>query len=240
MRRKHSRSWTVAPLVLLTLLGLPAARAANAPTTQPSATPDESAELRRSFADLDSADPAARESARTTLMAMPRRRLDDFRRLVAASRPLRPSQRAVLREIVTHVYLAGEPYDAKEKDGFLGITMDGGFGPRIIVTNCEPGFPAYPVFQNGDVICRIAERPEVPCTDSQVFGAAVKEFGAGRRVHFDVLRGGRIVRVAAVLAPCPIETATTNLFRKFNADRRALADDYWDHAFAPLFKERVG
>jgi hypothetical protein len=246
MRRsaKVSTLTIVPPLLLLLGAALPAlpARASDSPppTTRPAAaTTDGPADLPRRFADLDSANPAVREEARTALMQMGRRRLESFQRLVAESRPLRPSQRAALREIVTHVYLSGEPYDAKEKVGFLGINMDT-FGPRVIVTGREPGFPAYPVLQNGDVIVRIAERPDVSCTDSAVFGAAVQELGAGRRVHFDVLRGGRIVRVAVVLAARPVEADAPNVLKRLTADRRTQADDYWEQAFAPLFRERVG
>jgi hypothetical protein len=77
--------------------------------------------MRRAFAEL--ADPRAdvRETARATLMSMERRYLDDLRTLVERSRPLRPAQATALRQIVTHVYLSGQPYEPEPSAGFLGV-----------------------------------------------------------------------------------------------------------------------
>jgi hypothetical protein len=92
----------------------PAGHAADAPA-------DVAAMMRRAFAEL--ADPRAdvREAARSTLMGLERRYLDDLRALVERSRPLQPAQATALRQIVTHVYLSGEPYDPESRAGFLGV-----------------------------------------------------------------------------------------------------------------------
>ena len=92
-------------------------------TAQRPADSDTQARIRRSFAELADGDAAVREKARTTLMGMERPDLPLLEKVVAESRPLLPSQTAVLREIVTHVYLAGEFYEANGNFGFLGVRM---------------------------------------------------------------------------------------------------------------------
>ena len=96
-----------------------ASAAGNAP---PAATAAET-RMAEAFAELADADAAVREEARTRLMGLDRRYLPALQKLVERSRPLLPSQAAVLREIVTHVYLAGEPYAADGNSGFLGVRM---------------------------------------------------------------------------------------------------------------------
>jgi hypothetical protein len=91
------------------------------PTTKPSA--DSESAIKKSFDDLGDSDPDVRDAARVSLMGMERRYLPTLEKLVEKNRPLLPSQAVVLRQIVTHVYLAGEPYDADERFGFLGVRM---------------------------------------------------------------------------------------------------------------------
>src|SRR5439155_13577264 len=79
--------------------------------------------MRQWFADLDDSDATVRELARMKLMGMQRRDLPAFQKLVQDSRPLAPAQAAVLRQLVIHVYLAGEEYDTTGTQGFLGVRM---------------------------------------------------------------------------------------------------------------------
>jgi hypothetical protein len=81
------------------------------------------AAIEQSFRGLADGDAAARERARAELLAMDRRHLPFLQSLVERSSPVLPSQAAVLRGIVTHVYLAGEPYDTDRDAGFLGVRM---------------------------------------------------------------------------------------------------------------------
>jgi hypothetical protein len=46
-----------------------------------------------------------------------------LRRIVERAKPIAPSQRGPMREIVTHVYLSGEPYPAEPRAGFLGLLI---------------------------------------------------------------------------------------------------------------------
>lgn len=102
-------------------------------------TPASAAETRmaEAFAELADSDAAVREEARTRLMGLDRRYLPALQKLVERSRPLLPSQAAVLRQIVTHVYLAGEPYAANGNFGFLGVRM-----LNVDVSTADPAAPA--------------------------------------------------------------------------------------------------
>lgn len=79
--------------------------------------------IREAFAQLADADAEVREEARLRLMALERRYLPALQKLVERNRPLLPPQAAVIREIVTHVYLTGEPYNGDGRYGFLGVRM---------------------------------------------------------------------------------------------------------------------
>jgi hypothetical protein len=109
----------------------------DAPAAPAPAAADVSATMRRAFTEL--ADPRAdvREAARSTLMGLDRRYLDDLRALVERSRPLRPAQATALRQIVTHVYLTGEPYDPEGHAGFLGVRAQ-----QIAITSADDALAA--------------------------------------------------------------------------------------------------
>jgi hypothetical protein len=132
-----------------------AANASDAPA-------DVMATMRKAFAELADSRADVRESARTTLMGMERRYLDDLRALVEHSRPLRPAQATALRQIVNHVYLSGETYEPDGHDaGFLGVRTqhialtsaeddDAVASPRPAPDNTGNGDVAGPVIPPGE------------------------------------------------------------------------------------------
>ena len=92
--------------------------------------------MRQWFDDLDDPDATVRERARVSLMGMRRRDLPAFQKLVGENLPLMPAQAAVLRQLVIHVYLAGEPYETAGAQGFLGVRMQ---DTSVRVPAGEPG-----------------------------------------------------------------------------------------------------
>ena len=75
---------------------------------------------------------------------------------------MQASQAAVLYDIVMHVHMAGEPYQAAETmGGFLGLreTRDWTSPPGVAITTRIPGFCAYRMLREGDVIVGIEEFP---------------------------------------------------------------------------------
>jgi hypothetical protein len=225
--------------------------------------------IARAWAELTHRDPAVREAARVKLMAMDADQLPAFRRLVAASRPLAPSQAIVLREIVTQVFLAGQTYEPSGHQGFLGVRLNevtvnlrpeaaaavelpdqilAGNEPDsahgIVIVERIPGFCGARAFQDGDIVLSIDERPEVRIGPmGGGFTEAVRSFGPGQTIHFRVLRQGRVTRVPLTLDARPMDAdrgGVMDPLRDFQDERARLAREYWDAQFAPLVKETVG
>ncbi len=208
-----------------------------------------SASIRQSFTDLAHSDPGVREQALVNLMGMPRQDLPRLQRLVEQSRPLRPSQAAVLRQIVTQVYLAGEPYESNGHFGFLGVRMAESSvnqlnthrpnqeepSTGIVITECLAGFSGSRFLRTGDVILGIVERPDVKLQGAVEFGTAIRELGPGRQVRFEVLRDGQVVKINVTLDPRPVEADID--IAALDYRRRNKAEEYWQRSFAPLLKE---
>src|SRR5688572_13329794 len=133
---------------------------ATAPATRPAS---DIVSIRQHLARLASDNFGVRESARIALMGLERSALPMLREAVKQSLPLEPSQAVVLREIVAQVYLTGDKYEIAEGgQGFLGVSMpnpmrveDRGLlalGRGVAVVSRVPGFCAYRMLQNGDVL----------------------------------------------------------------------------------------
>jgi hypothetical protein len=100
------------------ILALSLATLASAqPTTAP-ATPES---LRSLVVALGDRDPAMREQARDKLMQLTRADLPAVAE-AARGRPLLPTQRSLLHDVVVHVYLTGKHDFTGDGSGYLGIT----------------------------------------------------------------------------------------------------------------------
>jgi hypothetical protein len=212
----------------------------------------ELASMRQWFGELDDKDASVREAARRNLMGMRRADLAAFRQLVQESQPLQPSQAAVLRQIVTHVFLSGETYDTTNAEGFLGVKMqetsvrlpaaDGAdpFAPAVGVVIVErmPGFVGARMLVDGDVILGVVERPDVRTLGMYEFQMVVKGVNPGTTIHFQVMRQGQVVRVPVAPDPRPFEADVNMQDLVYRRQRKA--DDYWERVFAPSVKEGVG
>jgi hypothetical protein len=229
-----------------------AARAQDQPGREAPAERPEVVAMRQWFAELDDPDASVREAARLKLMGIRREDLGAFQDLVRSSLPLVPSQAAVLRQIVTHVYLAGDKYLTNNTEGFLGVKMqetsvrlpagEGAeqFAPAVGVVIVErmPGFVGARMLLDGDVILGIMERPDIRTLGMYEFQLVVKAVSPGSLIHFQVLRQGQVVRVPVAPDPRPsdADTMMQNLIR----DRQQRADEYWEKSFGQLVKEAVG
>lgn len=264
------------PLVVLPALALPAVASAQSNPAPPQLPPQQApkadggkttgrplapqeqaerlraAELRQWFEELDDADAAVREAARLKLMGMRREDLPAFKKLVQDSLPLMPSQAAVLRQIVSHVFLTGEKYATTQLEGFLGVRMqetsvrlpgaDSGdaFAPAVgvVVVERYPGFAGGRMLVDGDVILGIVERPDVRTLGTYEFTMVIKAVTPGTTVHLQVMRQGQIMRVPVAPDPRPFEA--DGLMPDLIKQRQHEAEKYWDREFAPLVKEGVG
>lgn len=211
--------------------------AAAGPTTLPTTQP----QLKRWFDDLADRDPDVRERARFELMGLPRSALPELLAIVKVSRPLRPSQISELHDIVTHVYLASEPYDTLP-GGFLGVSWPNGMAEvweepaGLVVAERLKGFVAYRYLRDGDVVVAIVEFPQRAFTSSTELSSALREIGGGNRATLMVLRRGRILRVPLQLdfrPNWPADVENTRMLRE-NA-----AEAYWDKTFGKSIDEAV-
>ena len=193
--------------------------------------------------DLSNMDDATREQARVDLMGIDRADLPVLRRVVAEMRQLQPNQNAVLRDVVEHVYLAGDPYDS-DGFGFLGVVQspddpqpdDDGYSP-VIVVGRVPGFAAYRMLQDGDVITAVNDHFPRKIHNNADLRANIGLRHAGEVVHLSVLRQGRNIDVPIKLSGRPIELnlvqAATRLEQLKNI-RQDKADKYWEDNFEAL------
>jgi hypothetical protein len=199
--------------------------------------------MRQWFADLGSADGEVRDQAMVNLMGLRADDLPALRKLVEESRPLAPQQLVALKQIVIHDFLAGEPYDVKEGEGFLGIHLPGiAEEAEAVVVNRLPGFVGERMLRDGDVILGVVERPEKPIHSGSELTASLSQFSAGQTIHLQILRQGQVVRVPVQLDPKPLD-ASSQEFRDRMDDflfrRLQRAQEYWDKHFADLVEEMV-
>jgi hypothetical protein len=229
--------------------GEPASRPA---TTRPAAAADVPG-VKRMIARLAADGFRDREAARVELMGLPRAKLPVLREAVKQMLPLEASQLSVLRDIVAHVYLAGETYDVDEgAPGFLGISLPpfmrfpgaggafvGGRGVEVMAR--VPGFCAYRMLQDGDVILALTVpgSPAVELNSSDELIEAVRAVKGGQTITLEVLRQGEVLSVPITLDPRPRIPATGPL-EEFKNRRAMDADAHWERDFAPLLGESFG
>lgn len=205
-------------------------------TTQPAADAGD-ARMEQSFKDLSDPDPQKRDLARQNLMELTASRLDDLRALAERNRPLPPGQQAALREIVMHVYLAGEM--PRGNTGFLGVqfaTLDlrqGDDAPGALVADRIPGCVAYRMLRNGDRIIGIAEKPEIRFQQFTDLSETIRVMKPGDKITLLVRRQGQDIAVPLRLDARPV-WADGNPQDTQNQLLEA-AEDYWDTHFSSLF-----
>jgi hypothetical protein len=239
---------------------------ADSPPT-PKKEEDVEARIARSFTELADGDAKVRDAARSELMGLERRYLPELKRIVEQSKPLLPSQAAVLRQIVTHIYLSGEPYPVNHAMGFLGVRMQSATvsqpvdpqvgrnpqGPEanipaplpqngVVIVERLAGFVGARALLDGDVIVAIEEHPQVQFASSLAFSQAIASTAPGETIHFQVLRRGRVVKVEVKLdsRPAAAEDADQSSMDALDTQRRQKADGYWRETFAPLVQDKVG
>jgi hypothetical protein len=200
--------WAVVLLLTLCLAG-----------EEPAATQPQSP-VKQWLLDLASDDAEVREAARKEMLGMSR---------------VQP-----LAEIVRHVYLATEPYPEApgEERSFIGLSgwrpFDNGNYTGIIFERRLPGFDAYRALEDGDVILRVEELPDLRMDSPGPLEAIRKQFPPGAVVHLVVLRDDRVVRTTLRLSVTPLWHMTRNL--EDLSQRETTAEQYWNREFLPLLE----
>jgi hypothetical protein len=212
------------------------------PTSQPSTQPS-AQQVRAWFGDLATRDGTVREAARMRLMGLERRDLPTLRGVVQESRPLAPAQATALYDIVMQIYLAGDPYDADETAGFLGVSLprEDMSGPEspVVILDRIPGFCAYRYLQDGDVVLSLVAPNETKFPNPEEFRKTIHDLTPGQPIEFEVLRQGQVVRVPMTLSPRPKAVEVDGQLHQLRQERDQKAFQYWRDTFAPLVGEEV-
>jgi hypothetical protein len=191
-----------------------------------------------------------RAAAFSKLLGLSRDDLAGLRTVVEAARPVSPAQGAALHDVVIHVYLGGEPFDADRESGFLGVRslqpdldalhlggepalgQDGGVpvGERL------PGFCGFRGLRGGDVILGIVAPRATRLARWIELQHYVSRSRPGTTLTFEVLRQGKVIHVPITIDPRPIAAERTEWIDALLAERAALAQAYWAQTFEPLIE----
>lgn len=169
--------------------------------------------------------------------------------LADASSNLLPSQKVYLHDIVKQVFLAGLEYEpAEQMMPFIGISRperwdlnpndDPPADVPIGITFATriPGFSAYRMLRDGDVLISIEEAPDVRFTSFPQFTGTIGRFHAGDVITLRILRSGEPLRVPIKLLAKPADTVNVIPWLE---RREAAADLYWQKYFQPIVKDDV-
>lgn len=205
-----------------------------APATQPGQA------IQGWFTQLADPSGATREKALENLMSLQTADLATLRNVVAAAVPLKPSQRAVLRDIVEQVYKSGIEYDNTSK-GFLGVgwnpletNLETGAQRGVIITFREQGFPAYRLLRDGDIVKQIEQFPMVPFDDTDQFKMLIQTFKPGDIIKLVIEREGQILHIALETRPRPSDIDTSERLSAWRSKIQEQTDAFWDQNFAKL------
>lgn len=211
------------------------------PTTQPIQ------QIRTWFDQLADPKADARGKAMEKLLSLNSGDLLTLRKVVEESAPLRPSQRAVLRDIVQHIYRSGIKYDADpESKGFMGVICTPtdpdpttGVPPGVIVAEREPGFPAYRYLRPGDVIQEIEQVPGQPIDNPRILTILVRTMKPGQTIGLRIMRDGAKVRIEMPLKALPSGVDTVQQMENWRSQMETEANDFWEKSFRSVLSDEL-
>ena len=231
-----------AAMMMIAANAFSAVPASRAPATRPMS------DIERWFGQLADTDPQVRDEAKLRLMGLLRGELDALRMIVESNRPLAPAQSAVLRDIVIHVYLSGEPYEKNMRIGFLGAMLDNMQPVAIVPDHAEQegrgvsgvliretieGFCAFRYLRTGDVVLGVIGSEVYPTPMSQELQMRVREVLPGEPITLQLLRQGKVIRVTFKVDALPM-VAEQRPIEEFRNKRMERAEQYWRVVFEPL------
>jgi S1-C subfamily serine protease len=182
--------------------------------------------------------------------------LPTLRAAVEPMHPLPPGVADALHDIVKHVFLAGQNFDSPMRDGFMGVMMRneavypeddeaGSDLPLGVKVDLRlPGFAAYRLLHDGDIILTIASdrTDERRIHFSVEITNIIRQFTAGTHVRLEVLRHGRRMEVDITLDARPREldadqpAVTIERYQQMQDEK---AQAFWMARFAPVVDDSV-
>ncbi|HEX4054371.1 MAG TPA: hypothetical protein VHX86_08905 [Tepidisphaeraceae bacterium] len=195
---------------------------------------------------LASDDSQTRQGALDRLMDLNRQDLPALRAVAMAQSPLLPGQVALIRQVVTQVFLAGQPYDFATDPsmgrGFIGLSWEGELpidSPQgVIIKERLPGFVGYRMLQPGDVLVKILREPlepDIPLHQFEQFTNAVRPMQAGELLRLEILRYGKRMDISFQLDRRPLKAnQEMAVMRQWLNDRAQAAEEYWTQQFSAI------
>lgn len=191
-------------------------------------------------------DPQARQGALAHLMELNRQDLPALRAVVMAQGPLLPGQVAGIRQAVTQIFLASQPYefatDLSMGRGFIGLSWEGDApidSPQgVMVSERIPGFVGYRMLQPGDILVKILRQPVEPNIELhqyEQFTIEVRQMQAGDLLRLEILRYGRQMDISLRLDHRPLKAnQDMAIMRQWLNERAQAAQDYWTQQFSAI------
>ncbi|HMO24904.1 MAG TPA: hypothetical protein PKB10_01410 [Tepidisphaeraceae bacterium] len=180
--------------------------------------------MREQVAALDARDPRERDRARRALMRLKRDDLPALRSATGAAERLSPEQRTSLADVVTHIYIATADLP-RTPMGFLGVQLgrvleefefrEPEDGQGALVVSRMPGFVAYEVLEDGDLIVGIAGTIDVAITSGRDLQMHIGGRRAGEPLTLIVRRAAEQLRIPLRLSARP-EAADMELQNELN------------------------
>lgn len=181
-------------------------------------------------------------------MELNRQDLPALRAVAIAQSPLLPAQAAGIRQAVTQVFLATEPYESATDPhmgpGFIGLSWQGdALAPSpngVIVSERIPGFVGYRMLQTGDVLVKILREPvepDIALHEYEQFIDQVRPMHAGDLLRLEILRYGRRMDVSIRLERRPLKLKTgldPSAMQQWLNERTQAAQDYWTEQFSAI------
>jgi hypothetical protein len=190
---------------------------------------------------LGSDDAGERQRALGELMKLKIRDLPAIREAAISQSPLLPGQVGALRQAVTQIYLAGQPYLVDpDYYGFIGLRWSPEFAKAspIVVDERIPGFPAYQYLRPGDVILQFTDAPQIQLRTPDDFMPVAHRMVGGDSFRLTIRRDGRPIVITMTFDYFPIQFYPIELnASKFDAwiqDRQQKAEEYWKSEFCAI------
>jgi hypothetical protein len=172
-----------------------------------------------------------REDASRALLRLPPRRLDEIVEALSHETDAESIER--LKQVAAHLYLKPRTL-LKTRASLFGVwhqqpnlslvgmkfrmdpvklaPSDAAPTMTALVTEIQPGFPAFQTLRNGDRIVAmggVGFPPDIPLEDGSYFRSRVAELWPGSVIQMSVLREGRVLDLGVQVSGLPLDGATS-------------------------------
>jgi hypothetical protein len=102
-----------------------------------------------------------------------------------------------------------------------------------------PGFSAYQVLREGDILQGVKEVPGVELHSTKDVGVTVSSFPAGQTITLLILREGKPMSVKVLLRNKPLAIVPDGNLDPWLDEQTMAADQYWHNFFGQVLEDNV-